>query len=672
MEKVSVEIYPKNLSWDEKVFSMPNIPRGNAGLTVVLREVLARVANGDSPAQILRFEGSNSNTTLNELCIRLRPMKFVVKSENGWILTAESKVYLETNDNFYLAAMLCANVKFLGEILYYLDSPKKASQLQSIAQTNYGLTWKTGSDINSRLLWLRHLGLVEFQEFSLLYSLTEAGKAFLNDISIIEEVVVDYEYDETETETEINLSDWAKEMLKSTANNVLSRKNSIGYMIGNVKDFHHTIYEYIELINQGTEYQKIWKYTEQNYGVAQSSLRSYMTTLSNIGMIERKTDIIYAKTELAALWEEERNIVDLICILQSKFLFIIELLQELEKGEGKTYKELAAAAKVSYGFEKENIDEIRKRIIILKSAKLVKNSSIDRFTITNRAKLLLSLKICPTVIRKQAEESNYSKEENNIEQFFTELRLATRDSGNFEKLEKSVEKAFALLGFSTQWLGGSGSTDVLIHAPTSPKYTFSVAIDAKSTITGNVTDGLVDFDTLAEHKNKHKADYSAIVGGNFQNERLIKRATEHGVVLIDIDSLEKMILNQIEVPLKVNAYRSIFVKPGLVDVSGLEAERKKVLRYGKLLHAVMDCLIEESEDAVTDGILINRDVYRTLRNMKEFEETPTIREIDDMLEFLSSPLIGCVEKTKDGYYVVGSLTDASKKFEFYSKACITK
>ena len=75
MEKVSVEIYPPNSSWDEKVFSMPNIPRGDIGLTCVLQKILEKVENGDSPAQIVKFEGSDSNTTLNELCVRLRPMK---------------------------------------------------------------------------------------------------------------------------------------------------------------------------------------------------------------------------------------------------------------------------------------------------------------------------------------------------------------------------------------------------------------------------------------------------------------------------------------------------------------------------------------------------------------------------------------------------------------------
>lgn len=83
----------------------------------------------------------------------------------------------------------------------------------------------------------------------------------------------------------------------------------------------------------------------------------------------------------------------------------------------------------------------------------------------------------------------------------------------------------------------------------------------------------------------------------------------------------------------------------------------------------MDCLAEESEDPVTKGLLLDRDIYRSLRSNEEFAYPPTLEEISDMLSFLASPLVGCVDKSKDGYYAVGSVEDVAKKFEFYSKAC---
>ena len=165
--KVDVNNYPKNLSWEMKSFTMPNIPRGDAGMLEGLKGILGLVESNASPSEPLNIKGSDSRIDLGTACIRLRPMKLVVKTQNGWVLSEEAKVWLETNDDLYFAAFLCARVKFLAEILYYLDSPKTANELQEIAVNQYSLTWKTKSDINARLVWLRQLGLVEFQDFSL-------------------------------------------------------------------------------------------------------------------------------------------------------------------------------------------------------------------------------------------------------------------------------------------------------------------------------------------------------------------------------------------------------------------------------------------------------------------------------------------------------------------------
>lgn len=666
--KVDVKEYPKPLEWEDKVFSMPNIPRGEEGLINVLRKFLLLVQSHESPAQIISIAGSESKITLNEVCIRLRPMKLVKKVLNGWELTEESKRWLETQDNLYLAAVLCANIRFLGEILFYLDTPKKAKDLQEIAIRDYDLNWKTGSDINSRLVWLRQLGLVDFQEFSLLYSRTKLGEEFLNTISVTESVKIDYDYDETADEETIPVADWAIKLTDAVQDNQIVRKPSIGYIPGNMKDFTNTITEYVSLIGKGIEYDKLLAFSKKNYDIAASSLRSFMTTLSNIGMVERKTDTIYASAPLGDKWMESRRILDLVCIFQRNFLFVFELLEELRE-KSMSYKELAAAAKVSYGFEKENIDEIRKRIAILKAAKLVKNASVDKFVLTKRANVLLD---CVKVQRPQRSietSKDAEKKTEALQDFYMELRLSAKDSNHFERLEKNVKAAFEKLGFQAQWLGGSGKTDVLIHAAGAPKYSYTVAIDAKSTQSGNVTDNLVDFDTLIEHKKKHKANYSVIVGGNFQNERLIKRAIEHGVVLLDIETLEQLIRNHMEVPLRISAYKKIFEIPGIADLHVLDEEREKVMRYGDLLHAVMDCLIEESEDPVTGGLILERDIYRSLRNNDKFKSIPSLEEISSMLEFLASPLIACVEKTKDGYFAVGSLDDAAKKFQFYAECC---
>ena len=78
--KIPPKEYPANRLWDEKVLSMPNIPRGSVGMLSVLRDILEKVKQYSDPKDILVYEGSDSKITLNEACVRLRPMHLVTKS----------------------------------------------------------------------------------------------------------------------------------------------------------------------------------------------------------------------------------------------------------------------------------------------------------------------------------------------------------------------------------------------------------------------------------------------------------------------------------------------------------------------------------------------------------------------------------------------------------------
>jgi len=664
--RVDATEYPKPLFWEMKSFSMPNIPRGTLGMKENLKIILQMVRNNVSPSQRLIIEGSESKIDLGTACVRLRPMKLLLKTPTGWVLSDEAQRWLDTDDDLYLAAFLCARIKFLAEVLYYLDEPKTATELQNIAINEYALTWKTTSDINARLVWLRQLGLVEFQDFSFLYFLTDLGRAFVKNIEIVKPIKLDFLFDETLNEGEVEVSEWALDFCSNLSG---ERKSFIGYIVGDMKQFQTTIAEFVQLINGGKSVDQVMAYAKENYAIASSSLRSFFSTLTNMGILERKTATIYDVTDTARLWSEKGQIIDLICIMHRQFDFMFEMLSVLKK-RSMSNKELAAIAKVSYGFERENIDEIRRRVAIFQAAKLIRNDSIDKYTITSRGRKLLGLiKVEKPVLAEVKEECSVEDVNTQDLHFFTELRLAAKDSGNFERLEKDVKLAFEKLGFEAQWLGGAGKTDVLVRAAGNSMATYSVTIDAKSTLSGNVTDNLVDFDTLEEHRRKHKADFSAVVGGSFQNERLIKRAIEHNVVLIDIDTLEILIRNHLEVPIRVTSYKKLFESPGIANVKCLEEEREKITRYGNLLHAVMDCLVAEREDEVTGGILQERDIYRSLRMNESFSTAPNIDEISAMLQFLASPLIGCAEKSKEGYLAVGTLDDAAQKFDFFSRMC---
>lgn len=94
------------------------------------------------------------------------------------------------------------------------------------------------------------------------------------------------------------------------------------------------------------------------------------------------------------------------------------------------------------------------------------------------------------------------------------------------------------------------------------------------------------------------------------------------------------------------------------------------------MRAIMACLSSESEDEVYGGVLSVQAIQMWMRGNQEIKVNPGMEETTTMLELLSSPMIGCVGKQNDafgrsldGYYAIGSLSEAANKFAFYMRAC---
>lgn len=666
MYTVPASEYPKTKDWNDKINSTPSIPGGKNVIVSNLKELLLAIQNNSPLDQVPQLEESNSKSTLNQLCIhQLSAMNFVERASEGkWVLTKEATLWLDSEDILYLAAYFCANVKFFAEILFYLDSPKTSRELFNIAVNEYDMAWKLTSTINNRLVWLRQFGLIEFQEFSLLYSITDKGKEFLKTVSPIMPEDIAHSEDDTLNEKELVINGKFITYFKENKNSV--RKVGLGYFPGKANEFENVLFDFLTQINYDSKIESINDFALKKYNIKASSTRSALNTISAMGLIERRTNTSYAVTDLGDSWLESYDILSLLPLFQLNYLFFLEILLEL-KDRTLSVKELVTLAKVSYGFDKENVVEINKRIAILKQAKLVMNLSAEKFTLTNRAKLLLEQYGNTFGIEKLQTPINGTTIVDGVD-IVSELRMASKDSYNPDKFEKVVRDFFALIGFDAEWLGGSGKTDVLLKTTGSPLDSFVVSVDAKATSSNTVTDGLVDFDTLKEHQKKHGSNYIAVVGRDF-NERLIKRAIEHHVVLFDIDTLEAFLNIHQKAPQKIATYRKVFAQSGKADLSVLDVDIQKTEKNGNLLIGIMQCLIDECEDPITKGQLSVRDLYMSLRNNPDLLSVPTIEEIETALNFLSSQIIGCVVKNKDFYYATGSLKDMARTLNFLKEKC---
>ncbi|MCU5172555.1 hypothetical protein [Bacillus paranthracis] len=668
--------YPKIRDWDTKVFSMPKIPRSSKGYAESLKMILNALKEKKTYNKIIYIDGSNRQDTLERLLIFLRPTGIVKKRLNGdWEMSDEISKWLDTSDNLYLAAILNANIRFFSEILNILSkNPAQIQQIRDIALNDYKLPWKEKSEIHNRLGWLRDLDLINYEDFSYIYRITELGEKFLSSVGYFnhEDIVVNI--DSTIPETEVPISEWALELCKLTDEEKIQRKNGIGYFPGNINTMHETAYSYLLLMDNSTEIQTIINYSAETYDIKESSVGSLLSTLSNLDFIEKKSKTQYRTTRLGKRFPTENFEMDFACCVNNKFNFVFEILAELHQ-EKLSIKQLAARGKVSYNFSYKNTTELSKRLHILQNAKLIQEIGTELYGLTNRGtnfyELIKGNLSINTVEIAQTGSSIITNENSSsyVDKCLNEIRLASNDSSNPERFEKALEVGFSLLGFNVKHFGGSGKTDILLHAPTAPKFAYSVTVDAKATYHSVVSEGSIDFDTIVEHKNKHEANYAAIVGISFQGTRLIDRAINRDVVLIDVDSLQILIRWHVEVPLNSDSYKKIFLQKGLVNLSVLEEDRNKIIREGLLLQAIIKCLSEQSSDPFIKGIVQAREIYLLLKNDEQFNTPPDLNEIQFMLDFLSSPLIGCVGVTKEGYYALGSLNDAAQKFDFYLKAC---
>lgn len=665
--------YPKHREWNAKVFSMPKIPRGDLGQCAIIRAILRAITEKVPYSTKMKFSGSTSNSTLENLCTWLRPIGVIYKEDRVWKISNEGRKLLESEDDLYLMAIFCANIRFMAELLVQLESPLTTNELLNIANKDYKLNWDTKSEVGNRLTWFRQLNLVSFNDFKNTYYLTEEGKKFLENSSYVNPEDIEVIGDKTINEVGVPVSSWAVNLIQMELEELIIRKPSVGYIPGSISEMCETFDGFIQLMYSNVNRETFLKYSQETYNIAISSANAFATTMTNLNFLERTSRDTYQATSLAKNWLINKSPVDLVYCLHVKVLFIFELLKELER-ESLTFKELAVIAKVSYGFETERIDEIRKRINIMQLALLVQEETPGKYGLTQRGKNVLG----EVVIQESGDLPQVNEltkkvvsieDDLTVNDYLTELRLSSKESSNPIRFEKAIASALSILGFNVIRHGGPGKTDVLIQSPSIPKYSFSVTVDAKSTQSGSVTEGLINFDTLKDHRKIHGADFMAVIGFSFQGERLIKRAIEHEVALIDIEDLETLIRLHNEIPLLVNSYKKIFSQKGKVNVSVLEKDRREIQRSGILLQAVMECLIEESLDPVTEGLLHDKDIYRTLRSYEKFDSPPLLGEISEMLQFLSSPLIGSIGRSREGYYALGTLADAMNKFNFYAKSC---
>lgn len=351
--------------------------------------------------------------------------------------------------------------------------------------------------------------------------------------------------------------------------------DNLGYIAGKKKSYLNTIKETIQLIQN--EQNDLIDLVESPVflDLKENSIKHHIKTLIDMGLIERQSLTTYRVT---ATGEEILSLNDFqfVFYLDKIYTFVLEILLYLNQ-KTSNLKRVNSNTKEKYSINK---DSMSKRLNFLEVAKLIYKVDYYTYATSDLGKLVLSYFNIESSLTSDNIEINEndididsSTPRDSIESLIIELRQAASDSTIPSRFEKVINECFINLGFDSNWLGKSGETDVLAQTKTAPVSQYKIIIDAKSTTSPTVSDSLIDFDTLKEHKQKYNADYIVVVGIKFDKGRVVKRAKEHDVALLDVDALADLLKNHREVPLGYKEYEKIFSKGGIVNLDSLADDR---------------------------------------------------------------------------------------------------
>ncbi len=139
-----------------------------------------------------------------------------------------------------------------------------------------------------------------------------------------------------------------------------------------------------------------------------------------------------------------------------------------------------------------------------------------------------------------AERAQESFKQTKVEEMCRNLKAAEHKNEDPNAFEDAICEAFRLLGFEAEHLGSPGETDVLVTAPLGPE-AFSAVLDGKTTSHEKVIERQISWPSLEEHRDKHKANYIAVVGPDFAGGDLLVRARKYKVLLIQTDTLIRLL-----------------------------------------------------------------------------------------------------------------------------------
>ncbi len=368
---------------------------------------------------------------------------------------------------------------------------------------------------------------------------------------------------------------------------------------------------------------------------------------------------------MGQLWFKDQDRKLVIGLLHSRVRFIGEMLEYLR--EAHTVPETLAYANDRYSMGWSSSAQVNRRRGWLQSAGFISVSADGALRATEDGlELLQHLELDrpgdsspPEIPRSGHEPKPRTDPPHPGAPELALLSLRLRELMHHtiapSEFEEAVANAFRFLGFDSAWVGGPGNTDVVLIADLGPGEAYRVIIDCKTTAHEAVGDSQIDWVTLREHRGRHEADFVSVVGCAFTSSRVINRAREQGVVLIDVETLVSLCEQHRANPVGLDVYRRLFAAEDATAGAAAVAEAmEESQRWATLAAAIVQqvAVLERNEGSVD-----HTDLYWNVKLLGDQFDWVAREDIQDVLDALASPALAILRRSPEGRYRdLGSLT----------------
>jgi hypothetical protein len=561
------------------------------------------------------------------------------------LLTPAARYFLGTGDISYLIAVLHAHVRFFGEALESIGEGLTHDELNQVAVDSYGMSWKSLDQVRRRVHWMRGTGMVEYWTNGKIV-LTEDGRALLSRLTLVRPS--DLESQRLEASLPARLPEpprlLAERLNKVTEKELQARKRVLGYIAGGAN--MTALCRLVDAAAAGLSRSQSIQFSVESFDVSNSSAEQSLNTLLGLNLLVQVGPDRFAVTDLAAEWLNSGEAVDLIRHLHLNLALLGETLDALEfEADSAALSGILAeryptsnltrkdvTARVALFMETgltERIGNVARRTALgtalARSLPLQQRQDVHRDSVSNGADMGMA---------------EHAEQLSSPEQLAAEVVSSSTDSANHQRFERAAAEAFRYLGVDVETHGGPAKTDAVVTLWLSPTNRRRIAVEAKTDGAGLVTDQDVKFMRLSEHRARHQADHSVLIGPAF-DARVFQEANKEDVAVLTAKQLAQAVVRHSETPLYPHELAALLLAD---QADALERIWSEAERRTEALALVVNAMWDSANDPVEiefgAGGLDVRDIWR---ETKALLATPLDkREIEEALAFLSSPCIAGV------------------------------